>query len=265
MNLDQILSQTADLARITGQWIASEQQRFSEQRVETKELNSLVSDVDRTAERRLVEGLSELLPEAGFITEEETVRNERKPWSWVIDPLDGTTNFIHGLPIYAVSIGLLHGDQIVLGVVYECGRDECFTALRGGGAFCNGQPIRVSGKATLADSLFATGFPYRDYGRMDAFVALLTDFFQGSRGLRRLGSAATDLAWVACGRFDGFFEYGLSPWDVAAGSLLVEEAGGQVREFDGGLDFLFGQTLIASGTELFEVFRATVQQRMVGS
>lgn len=262
MDMDELLIKVADLARATGVWIASEQLRFTEQRVEVKELNSLVSDVDREAERRLVSGLSDLIQGAGFITEEGTVKNERKEWSWVIDPLDGTTNFIHGLPIYAVSIGLLKGDEVVLGVVYECGRDECFTAVRGGGAFCNGQPIRVSGKSKLADSLFATGFPYRDYGRMEGFMALLTDFFKGSRGLRRLGSAATDLAWVACGRFDGFFEYGLSPWDVAAGCLIVEEAGGRVSEFDGGPNYLFGESLVAAGDRLFDVFRETVGRRM---
>jgi myo-inositol-1(or 4)-monophosphatase len=262
MNTNELMAEVAELARSTGRWIASEQLRFTENRVEIKELNSLVSDVDRTAERMLVERLSALLPEAGFITEEATVENERKDWSWVIDPLDGTTNFIHGLPIYAVSIGLLKGDEVVLGVVYECGRDECFTALRGGGAFCNGEPIRVSGKSTLAESLFATGFPYRDYGRMEGFMALLTDFFKGSRGLRRLGSAATDLAWVACGRFDGFFEYGLSPWDVAAGCLIVEEAGGRVSEFDGGGNYLFGESLVAAGDLLFDAFRETVGRRM---
>jgi myo-inositol-1(or 4)-monophosphatase len=144
----------ADIARSTGRWIAEEQIGFNSERVEIKDYNSLVSYVDKRAEEQLVEGLSELLPEAGFITEEATVTNERKKLSWVVDPLDGTTNFIHGIPLYAVSIGLLQEDELVCGVVYECGRDELFYAALGSGAFCNGAPVRVSAAHELSQSVF---------------------------------------------------------------------------------------------------------------
>ena len=257
-----LTKEAAGIAVRVGRWMAEEQKRFKSERVQVKDHNSLVSYVDKQAETQLVDFLGQLLPDAGFITEEDTVTNERKSLSWIIDPLDGTTNFIHGMPIFAVSIGLLYEDELVSGVVYECGQQECFTASKGGGAFCNGQAISVSATNHMSKGLFATGFPYYDYGRLDAFQELLTDFFQNTRGLRRLGSAATDLAWVACGRFDGFFEYGLSPWDVAGGALLVQEAGGKLCDFDGGDDYLFGKTIISANGLVFDEFRNSVQQRM---
>ena len=252
----------ADIARSTGRWIAEEQRDFKSERVEIKDHNSFVSYVDKRAEEQLVEGLSELLPEAGFITEEATVTNERKKLSWVVDPLDGTTNFIHGIPLYAVSIGLLQEDELVCGVVYECGRDELFHAALGSGAFCNGTPIRVSAAHELSQSVLATGFPYHDFSRVERFNELLADFYRSTRGLRRYGSAATDLAWVACGRFDGFFEYGLNSWDVAGGALLVKEAGGRLSDFQGANDFLFGQSIISANSHIFEAFQQTIKRRM---
>ena len=254
--------QIADIARSTGRWIAEEQRGFKSERVEIKDHNSLVSYVDKRAEEQLVEALSQLLPEAGFITEEATVINERKKLSWIVDPLDGTTNFIHGIPLYAVSIGLLHEDELVCGVVYECGRDELFHSALGSGAFCNGASIRVSAARELSQSVLATGFPYHDFRRVERFNKLLADLYQSTRGLRRFGSAATDLAWVACGRFDGFFEYGLNPWDVAGGALLVQEAGGHLSDFHGANDFLFGQSMISSNSYIFESFQKMVHQHM---
>ena len=254
--------QIGDLARSTGRWIAEEQSDFNSERVEIKDHNSLVSYVDKRAEEQLVEGLSQLLPEAGFITEEATVTNERKELSWVVDPLDGTTNFIHGIPLYAVSIGLLQEDELVCGVVYECGRDELFRAALGSGAFCNGTPIRVSAANELSQSVLATGFPYHDFSRVERFNKLLADLYRSTRGLRRCGSAATDLAWVACGRFDGFFEYGLNSWDVAGGALLVKEAGGRLSDFQGADDFLFGKSIISSNSHIFEAFQQMVKGRM---
>jgi len=262
--MDKSLTEAvAKLAQEVGSYIKEEQKKFKKSSVETKSLNSLVSYVDRTAEEKLVEGLSTLLPGVGFITEEETTEKVDSKAYWVIDPLDGTTNFIHGLPLFAVSIGLLEGKEMLSGVVFEAGQSENFTAWKNGGAFCNGQKIEVSSCNSMADSLFATGFPYFDYGRMEEFQELLGDFFQGSRGLRRLGSAATDLAWLACGRFDGFFEYGLNAWDVAAGTLLVKEAGGQVCDFEGKNDYLFGGTLISANSAVFEEFKNCIQNRML--
>lgn len=245
MDLKKITDQVAALSMSVGQFIQGEAAGFSSASIEHKGLNDLVSYVDREAEKLLVTGLADILPEAGFITEEGTVETERKEVSWVVDPLDGTTNFIHGLPVYAISIGLLQGDKIVAGVVNELNRGECFSAWKGGGAWCNGRQIKVSMVEKLSDSLIATGFPYHDFDRMDDYLAILHEFMKGSHGVRRLGSAAVDLAYVACGRFEGFFEYNLKPWDVAGGIIIVQEAGGTVSDFSGGEDFLFGRQIVA--------------------
>ncbi len=262
--MDKSLTQAvAKLAEEVALYIKTEQKKFKTSSVEIKSLNSLVSYVDRTAEEKLVEGLTKLLPGIGFITEEGTAETIDSKAYWIIDPLDGTTNFIHGLPLFAVSIGLLEENELLSGVVHEVGYSESFTSWKGGGAYCNGERIRVSSCSSMASGLFATGFPYYDYGRMEAFMELLTDFFQGSRGLRRLGSAATDLAWVACGRFEGFFEYGLSAWDVSAGALLVKEAGGLLCDFEGNDNYLFGGSLISANNAVFEEFKKTIQNRML--
>lgn len=170
--------------------------------------------------------------------------------------MDGTTNFIHGLPIFSISIALAHKNEIIAGVIYEINQDECFYAWKNGGAFLNGKQIYVSKTDKLDDSLLATGFPYYDYSRLDAYLQLFKHFMQNTRGVRRLGSAAVDLAYVACGRFDGFYEYGLNPWDVAAGIILVKEAGGNCIDFNEGKDYLYGREIIASNKniqkELFE-------------
>ncbi|MFZ4724440.1 MAG: inositol monophosphatase family protein, partial [Paludibacter sp.] len=186
------------------------------------------------------------LPESGFIAEEGTNDIQGERYNWVIDPLDGTTNYIQGVPIYSVSIGLLDGDELVLGVVYEVGRDECFYAWKGGGAYLNGKAIRVSDRNNIHDALLATGFPYSDYSQMTEYMAFLEKMMKEARGVRRLGSAAADLAYVACGRFDAFWEYDLKPWDVAAGAVIVKEAGGKVTDYKGGNNYLFGREIIAS-------------------
>lgn len=210
------------------------EQRVGPAEIETKSLNSLVSHVDKTAEARLVKGLSIVLPEAGFLAEEGTAGAEGGTrYRWVIDPLDGTTNLIHGLPVFCVSVALVDGDDPVVAIVYDPNRQECFTAFKGGGAFLNGRPIHCSDRKTLDTCLVATGFPHWDFTRMPAYLEVLTAFAQGTRGLRRMGSAAIDLAYVACGRFDAFFEYSLQPWDIAAGLLLVTEAGGLTTDFGG--------------------------------
>lgn len=259
----QALSEVAELCRSTGAFIRSQRKQVKAGQVEIKALNSLVSYVDQEAERRLVEGLQAIIPEAGFLTEEETIVQERKEWNWIIDPLDGTTNFLFDVPIFAVSVALYHKESPELGVIYEVGQDELFTARKGGGAYCNGQPIRVAQEEDLAKTLLATGFPYYDFDRIQEFNALLAHFYTHTRGLRRMGSAATDLAYVAAGRFDGFFEYGLSPWDVAAGILLVQEAGGLVSDFQGGNDALFGKEISASSKAIQPIFLKDIQRFML--
>lgn len=231
----------------TAEFIQGELGKVSDLQIETKSLNSLVSYVDKEAESMLVEGLGELLPESVFLTEEDTINNQEGEWQWIIDPLDGTTNFLHQIPIFCISVALRYQEELVLGVVYEINRKECFYGWKGGGVFLNQTQVRVRESSQLADTLLATGFPYYDYERTDAYLSCLRYFMQNSRGIRRLGAAAVDLAYVACGRFDGFFEYSLQPWDVAAGAFLVQEAGGVITDFKGNDNYLFGHETIAAG------------------
>lgn len=217
-----------------------------ESKIETKEQNSLVSFVDKGAEQMLVEQLSALLPEAGFITEEDTIENKRRDLTWIIDPLDGTTNFLKNIPMFSVSVALYAGNTPLIGTVYDVVHDEMFSAYKGGGAFVNGHQISVSPIPALADAIIATGFPYNTLNKMPELIEWVSRFLQHARGIRRLGSAALDLAYVASGRFDGFYESALNSWDVAAGALLVLEAGGQVSDFQGRSDFLSQGMILAT-------------------
>lgn len=237
---------TCEIARSTGKFMSEERKSFDDSKIENKGLHDLVSYVDKESEERIIAALQVLLPESGFIAEEGTNTQKGKRFNWVIDPLDGTTNFIQGVPIYAVSIGLLDDEELVLGVVYEVGRDECFYAWKNGGAYLNGEPIHVSNRSDIHDTLLATGFPYNDFSKMDAYMKFLEWTMKNARGVRRLGSAATDMAYVACGRFDAFWEYDLKPWDVAAGAVILKEAGGTVTDYKGGNNYLFGREIVAS-------------------
>ena len=253
MDLVKISQLTIDLSREVGAYIREEANGFDYHIVEEKGLNDLVSYVDKTAEEKIVKGLREILPDAGFIPEEGTAGYTKEEYRWVVDPLDGTTNFTHGLPVYAVSIALMHREELVVGVVYEINKDEMFWAAKGKGAWLNDEPIKVSNRTKLSESLLATGFPYYNFEQMSAYLKILNEFMQSTHGLRRMGSAAVDLAYVACGRFEGFFEYNLNAWDVAAGSLIVKEAGGEVTDFSLGSNFLFDREIIAGGKVLKEM------------
>ena len=222
-----------EAVRAVGDWIRSERREFNANHVETKALNSLVSYVDQQAEQMLIERLTSLLPGSGVLGEEGGESWVDGGFNWIIDPLDGTTNFIHDLPPYAVSVALMRGRDLVWAAVYELGQAHMFTAERGRGALCDGRGLDVRQGAPLRDGLVATGFPYHEFSQMPQYLEALQACFRGSRGVRRFGSAATDLAWVADGRFQGFFEHGLAPWDVAAGILLVRESGGLVTDFFG--------------------------------
>ncbi|MCC6839363.1 MAG: inositol monophosphatase [Flavobacteriales bacterium] len=264
MQLQKLTEQVALLSRQVAAFIRTESLRFTEAEVENKGLNNLVSYVDKQAEQRFVDGLKELLPEAGFIAEEGT--GERTGGlNWIIDPLDGTTNFVHGVPCYCTSVALVQGSEVLLGVVLEVTRDECFSAWQGGGAWLNGKPVRVSGRSHLQDSLLATGFPYDDFGFESEYMDLLRELMHRTRGIRRLGSAAADLAYVACGRFEAFYEYGLNSWDVAAGVILVREAGGRVSGFHPTKDPVFDEEIVASNSaiheELLEVIERSWQRQ----
>lgn len=264
MPIQNLTSQTLAITKQAGLYLLQEFKTFNQKAIETKSHNQLVSYVDITAEKMLVEGLEKLLPEAGFITEENTINKFSDKLNWIIDPLDGTTNFMHGIPVFAVSIALQKGEETLLGVVYDVCNDAMFYADETG-AFCNGKPIRVSVNKDLNKSLLATGFPYYDFDGMENYMNVLKELMQHTHGLRRLGSAAIDLAYVACGKFEGFFEYGLSPWDVAGGAYIIRQAGGNVTDFKGGNDYIFGKTIVAANHHLYETFFNIIYQNFNSS
>jgi myo-inositol-1(or 4)-monophosphatase len=259
MTYDSLLPSIIAAAKKAGAFIGQERENFRHDAVQVKGLNDLVSYVDKSAEQLIVADLQQILPDAGYIVEENT-RSGLRDHNWIVDPLDGTTNFVHAIPSYAVSIALEHKGKIVAGVVYEVSRDECFYATRGSGAFLNEEKIQVSANAALSQSLVATGFPVYNFDRLDSFTAALHHFLRTTHGVRRLGAASVDLCFVACGRFDAFYEYNLHPWDVAAGALIVEEAGGIVKDFSGGDNWLFGREIAASNGRIDNEFSAVIQK-----
>lgn len=227
-----------------------------------KSTNQLVTEWDLAIEKFLIHELGNLIPESGFITEEKQItQNANTEWVWVIDPIDGTTNFAHELPIYCCSVALLRNSAPYMGVVYIPVLNELFSAEKGKGARLNGNPIQVSPVKALERSLLATGFPYYNYEELDCFLACLKTFMQETQGLRRMGSAAIDLAYTACGRFEGFFEYGLNMWDVAAGILLIEEAGGTCSGFRPGQNPLDGSFIVASNGSVHEEMLRVIQSK----
>jgi len=252
MNYKELCNDVIEIARRTGKFFLSEINNVQSADIQHKGLHDFVSYVDVAAEKQIVEFLKERLPEAGFIAEEGTSLIRGKRFNWIIDPLDGTTNFLHRIPLYSVSIALIEDDELVIGVVYEPNLDECFSAYKDGPAMLNGKQIQVSKITELDNALLATGFPYTDYGKLEGYMELFTYFARHTSGLRRLGSAAVDLAYTACGRYDGFYEYGLKPWDVAAGAFIVKQAGGTVSDFSGENNFVFGAELLSSNTILHE-------------
>lgn len=262
MDFNQLRIQAQDIIRKIGAELIAERRNLQTTAVEVKGLNDFVTAYDKRTEKLLVAALGELLPDSGFIAEEKTSSKLSDDLNWIIDPIDGTTNFIHGLPIFAISVALQYKGQLVVGIVYELGADECFTASLGGGAFLNDRPIRVSSTPDMSGSLIATGFPYNNFERMQAYMRSLDYLMRHSHGFRRIGSAATDLAYVACGRFEAFYEYDLKPWDVAAGALIVTEAGGAVTDFSGGGNFLFGGELVATNAAIREEFLGLVSSYM---
>lgn len=259
MDYQQLCEEVSILARHVGVWLCSERQRLTAVKMEAKGIHDYVTQFDKRSEEILVARLRELVPDAGFITEEQTATGLAERFNWIIDPLDGTTNFIHGMPPTAISIALKEYDEIVVGVVYEIWRDECFYAFKGGKSYMNGYPIHVSNCLDLNSSLLATGFPYSDFSILKPFMKYMEWSMQHTHGLRRLGSAATDLIYVACGRCDGYFEYGMKPYDVAAGAFIIQQAGGKVSDFSGGDNWLFGREIVASGPDLFPEFQQSVQ------
>ncbi|MDB4901777.1 MAG: inositol monophosphatase [Mucilaginibacter sp.] len=260
MQQEKVARQVIEIAKEAGAFIREQRKTFSPDKIEIKGLNDLVSYVDKTAEQLIVAGLQKVLPEAGFITEEKTINKTGDRYNWIIDPLDGTTNFIHGLPVYSVSIALQEYDKLIVGVVYEINQDECFYAWENSPAYLNDSEIKVSSTPTINKSLLATGFPYYDFSKQQTYINLFTELMKSCHGLRRLGSAAVDLAYTACGRFDGYYEYNLNAWDVAAGILIVRQAGGDVINFKGGDECLNTRELLATNGKITKEMLQTIQK-----
>lgn len=263
MDLESLTKQVKDLSEQVGRFIIDESDELSSENIEKKGLNDFVTYVDKTSEEKLVKGLKEILPEAGFIVEENTTQKKGDQYNWIVDPLDGTTNYIHGIRPFSISIALAKGEEVILGLVNELGSHEIFSAWTGSPAFLNGDQIRVSETATLEESILATGFPFKDFNRLESYMKLLKHFMRNSHGIRRFGSAAADLCYTASGRFEAFFEYSLKPWDVAAGSLILKQAGGKVSDFNGGNGYLFNQEILAANSKVFNRILEDIKSYMI--
>jgi len=253
MNYQELCEQTIAIVKQAAQFISKEYDHFENSKVRFKDKNDLVSYVDIETENFLKKEFLKILPGSEFIAEESHIAGTKVPKiAWIIDPLDGTTNFVHKLPLFCVSVALMVDDKVRFGVVHEVKQNECFYSWEGSKAYMNGKEIHVSQTTELMSSLIATGFPFKDFHLLDFYIDFLKYLMKNSRGVRRLGSAAADLAYVACGRFDAFYEYNLSPWDVAGGSFIVQQAGGLVSDFDGKDNFLFGKEIVAASSFVFD-------------
>ena len=246
-------------ARRAGQIINRDSTDLDLVKVAAKRPNDFVTEVDQAAEAAIIEVLQDAYPSYGILAEESGESTKGAEFQWIIDPLDGTTNFIHGFPQYAVSIALAHQGQVVHGVVYDPVRNELFTASKGRGAFLNDRRIRVSKRTKLGEALIGTGFPYRVFDRVDEYLSIFRELTQKTAGLRRPGAASLDLAYVAAGRLDGFWEYGLAPWDMAAGSLLILESGGLVADPHGDADYMVSGDIVAGSPKVFAQLLQIVQ------
>ena len=241
-------------ARRGGQVISRASRDISQLTVSTKQQSDYVTEVDRTAEAEIIAVIREAYPDHSILAEESGALSGRageSEYKWIIDPLDGTTNFIHGFPQYAVSIGFAHKGVMTHAVVFDPTRNELFTASKGSGAYLNDTRIRVSKRAKLDESLIGTGFPYRMFDHIDAYLAIFRELAQKTAGMRRPGAASLDLAYVACARLDGFWELGLAPWDIAAGSLLITEAGGLISDFSGESAYMNTGNVIGGTPKIF--------------
>ncbi len=262
IDLEQLTKEVCRVARVAGAYIRKERMGFSTERVERKHAHDYVSYVDKGSERMIVEALKALLPEAGFITEEGLASHSDEQMLWVVDPLDGTTNFIHGFPPYAVSIALTRGREILIGVVYEVCADECFYAWQGGGAFVEVgdecEPLHV-GKSEIGDALLCLQLPYNSDAYKPVIKKLIERFYGNVGSIRMIGSAAMALCYVAAGRLDAYAERYIGQWDYMAGALIVMEAGGRVTDYDGSDDFTEGDSVVATNGKVYETLLEAVR------
>jgi len=248
-----------NVAHRAGKYIAEERKRFEDKKVECKHAHDYVSYVDKNAEQLIVEALQGLLPEAGFVTEEGSATYHDEQYCWVVDPLDGTTNFIHRFPPYCVSISLCCGHKLLLGVVYEVTTNECYYAWQGGGAWLNGQRLQVSSHP-IGESLLCLQLPYNSDAYRPVIHRLIDTFYGHVASIRMIGSAAIALCYVAAGRLDGYVEKYIGRWDYMAGSLIVMEAGGCVSNYDGEADFTQGNSVVATNGIIHQDLLAAVQE-----
>ena len=259
--MSPMLSIAVKAARRAGSLINRATQDLDLITVERKGVSDYVSEVDRMAERAIVETLLEAYPDHAILAEEGGAQGQ-SDYLWIIDPLDGTTNFLHGFPQFAVSIGLQIKGVLNLAVIYDPTRNELFTATRGNGAHLNDRRLRVSKQTRLQESLIGTGFPYRDFTYLDDYLKMFRELLPKTAGLRRPGCASLDLAYVAAGRYDGFWEAGLKPWDIAAGVLLIQEAGGLVTDFDGGENYMATGNVVGGNPKVFSQLLQVIQPHM---
>jgi myo-inositol-1(or 4)-monophosphatase len=247
---DSLLKTAVSAARLAGDIILRNLGQLAPGDIQTKQAFDFVTKVDRWSEAAIVKTIKESFPHHFFLSEETLRQKSHGDYRWIIDPLDGTTNFIHAYPMFSVSIALEYQSRIVLGVVLDPLKDELFHALKGGGAFLNNCNIRVSETNKLDKSLIATGFPFRKKEMIDNYLEAFKEVFEKVSDIRRAGSAALDLAYIAAGRVEGFFELNLSPWDIAAGSLLITEAGGTITDFGGGEQYLETGNIVAGNADV---------------
>jgi len=246
-----MLTNAVKAARQAGDIINFASRDLGQLKIQTKSFNDFVSEVDQTAEKAIIDTLKSAYPDHGFLGEEGGDINEGAENIWIIDPLDGTTNFLHSYPQYCVSIALQQKGVLTQAVIYDPVHNDLFTATKGRGAFLNDKRIRVGSRIKLQEALTATGFPFREFSYLDTYMAMLKDMIKSTTGIRRPGSAALDLAYVAAGFSDGFFELNLSAWDIAAGALLVQEAGGIVGDFEGNESWLKTGNIVAANPKVF--------------
>ena len=258
LDLKQTTIDCLKIVREVGSYIREQQVKVTQQDVITKDPNSFVTYVDQQSEIQLHKGLSALVPDATFITEEATMENQDSDLVWIIDPLDGTTNFLYGIPIYSISVALKVHQKVVLGIVYAVQQDEAFYAWHGGGAYLNDRRLLIAGQTSLDQALIGTGFPYDKATRMERPSRILGQILAKCRGVRRLGSAAMDLAYVAAGRLDGYYESNLNSYDIAAGGVIVQEAGGIVSDYENTDRWIEGKSVVASNPPLHRLLQSLI-------
>lgn len=265
---NNFLSTAVKAARLAGEFILDNLGRVSKEDVSMKQASDFVTRVDKDSEQIIIKTIKNSFPNHSFLAEESGKESDSEHYRWIIDPLDGTTNYIHEYPMFSVSIALEYKGGIISGVIFDPLRNEIYTAEKGKGVFLNGKPVKVSSVNSLKNSLITTGFPFRKKEMIDMYLKLFRNIFYKVSDIRRAGSAALDLAHLACGRCDGFFELGLSPWDIAAGSLLIKEASGVITDFGGGEDYLLTGNVVAGSPalhkeileEVKKVFKETIDR-----